>query len=752
MLAICAPILLSSALFAQDPEPQPEPAPDPVRVTGRLVQQEWDSEESQPAEGVLVAGVAKEPTDHRVQLEYVYTDADGRFEMELARPAGEEFIVQISTPPGIYYGVAIGERELSGDAAGAEFELVRLAHPPLRGEVTDPRGKPLAGVRMRFGNESAGDYIAHWEAVSAEDGTFELERFSGSEFPMVEHGDFVILTALPFERHTDGSWKLWEIVLCPTGSATVKVTDAGGEPIEGIYVKVDLAESERELFPREQQGSPRRSPVTATGPDGAARLQEVWAGRKLRLFLEIDAQGTIETERVRDGMLVLDRSGSGDPMVLEAGEHRAWTAELPPDLRVSGTVRLSEGELTEWAVVQAYDYIPGGERRNPQFRTRVRTDSDGKYSFAVPSSARGLPIQVRAEFHGFQTNASGTRVPARAATSTLLDGIDPEQEELSLDLILEPLYALRGTIVDEDGEPAQGRLSIAGFEEQTGRPNVVATRARGEFHFQDLPPGTYEVVVTLNRDRHSIEYRFPGLDAGNEDIELKIVPKEVARVTAVVEPPDEKFESMTVNVARLTEAGNAALPEAPPSQESEFDARNVWPAEGSFRWGGTGELQDAHGTWTYAGYPARESESELPPLEEGYYRILVSAFDSKSRGYALAGTGIVRLEPGEYRFRFELQPAAELHARILTDAVQNEWRAALADSAGRLVPFEKTGERVGYLQEISAAGEVRLTRVPAGKFELWIGTAEALRSGEPLRRVQVELAPGENPLVSVEWP
>lgn len=56
---------------------------------------------------------------------------------------------------------------------------------------------------------------------------------------------------------------------------------------------------------------------------------------------------------------------------------------------------------------------------------------------------------------------------------------------------IQPLGALRGRVVDEDGKPAQG----VQVECNCSRDGDTITDANGEFVFQDLRPGSYSVVA-----------------------------------------------------------------------------------------------------------------------------------------------------------------------------------------------------------------------------------------------------------------
>src|SRR5580658_7794700 len=58
-----------------------------------------------------------------------------------------------------------------------------------------------------------------------------------------------------------------------------------------------------------------------------------------------------------------------------------------------------------------------------------------------------------------------------------------------------PLTSLRGNVTDSSGAMLPGAQVVV-EQQQTGLRRAQTTDDKGEYQFQQLPPGTYDVIVT----------------------------------------------------------------------------------------------------------------------------------------------------------------------------------------------------------------------------------------------------------------
>ncbi|HVS15472.1 MAG TPA: carboxypeptidase-like regulatory domain-containing protein, partial [Thermoanaerobaculia bacterium] len=395
------------------------------------------------------------------------TDNAGRFRFEGVRPGPASLLVHA---PG-YFDALLGDVDArpppepargSTDALRADLgDLVVPRGPTIRGRVVDPEGRWLEGVRIWFGAS---------------------EQLKARGYAMPDSPVWV--------TGPDGGFEL------------------AGLPDRGVEVRVELegwmpVERERRLGP--PHGSPL---VLAMTPERSVRGLVAWrsgatiAGARVRAHVRptrgagftgepvrTDAEGGFELRGLVDGVVELwavaegARPGSVE-VALDGGDPGGdVVVELDPGATLRGVVLGPGGRPVTDAVVgagriEASTRFPNGVR--PDFAPWDGT-TDGEGRFELKHLEPG-PTRVRVQHD--------EHLP-------LSTELELEAGEREIELVLERGYEIRGTVVDEQGEPLPRariyRMQHRADGSSGGGSTSTVTDAAGGFVLTGLEPAVYEL-------------------------------------------------------------------------------------------------------------------------------------------------------------------------------------------------------------------------------------------------------------------
>jgi protocatechuate 3,4-dioxygenase beta subunit len=330
-----------------------------------------------------------------------------------------------------------------------------------------------------------------------------------------------------------------EILLQPGGSATGRAVDAEGGPLSTVTL---------EAFPEATDGS-RSEPETAatslarTGTDGRFRLPGLRAGVPYRIV----ASGDGLAGRTLPGVVVPPRERAVD----------LGDLVLRPGVRLAGRVVGPRGRPIDGAEVRVR---PSAGLPNPVVEERLRerppdavAGANGR--FELPGLATGRPLDL------FTTG------PGHLPGWTLGVEVSASETADPVTVVLAEASRLSGTVVDAEGVPVPevgvelhwrgpptGRV---GLEPLRPRSRSTEAGGRGEFAFEELPPG--HVILSAHPDGF-----LPGesdpvtLPEGDEVAGVRLVLQRGARVTGrVFDPAGEPLEGTQLRIDTATAISGA---------------------------------------------------------------------------------------------------------------------------------------------------------------------------------------------------
>ncbi|HYG63411.1 MAG TPA: carboxypeptidase regulatory-like domain-containing protein, partial [Thermoanaerobaculia bacterium] len=397
---------------------------EPVRVSGRVLTEGSRA----PVAGALV-WTGADPAG------FVRTDAQGAYTLTLT--AGEP-------------------SHVTGDAVGhlADLEEVRAGEGPTflltplavaSGVVVDEAGRPVTGARVRgMADDPAKSGL--WNPLlsgsSDAKGEFRLRVLSSEALTLsASHPDFVAadLSIPPVAPHASRSGL--RIVLAKGLAASGKVVDAEGRPIAGAEVWLFPSMDGDEGFAFFRQMERRLTPAV-TDARGVFTLEHLKPGR---MDLQASARGFAPT-RVR-GLQLTAGDGAVDlgTVTLGPGVTLAGVVVDPADRPVAGATVQLLGTASPLPVT----LHRAGEEE-------LLTAADG--SFSIPGLAPEERVTLSISRKGF-------------ASADFRDLQVPPAEPLRI--VLTPGSRIAGRLVDEQGDPVSGMVSLRRIGGQsTGGPIV----------------------------------------------------------------------------------------------------------------------------------------------------------------------------------------------------------------------------------------------------------------------------------------
>jgi len=344
-----------------------------------------------------------------------------------------------------------------GGAAGpAKPETVEL-----RGRVSAPDGKPVAGATIRVLPEPkpskvAGEHASTEATVvdSREDGTFVAGSLVGALFLVrVEADGFAPF----FEAHVPGGTSL-DVRLVAGQALSGTVLDLrSGTPLVGATVTVCDA---------------------GAAPFGRDACREARSGEGGTFRLADLPRGAVDVEALADGHAV-GRMGNVAVPPLEADDRspRRLEIHLSPGALWGGQVVNGDNQPIEGATVTLELSDPEHPELVERERRSETTDAAGRFSFeGVPLDAR-FRVQGSAEGYASTDMAAGPDMTIRLHLGAtvdvrLLDATDVPVETLEVEF-------------DSSDDANRGFLPMD--------PDLIESLGEGRFRVTRLPAGTYAV-------------------------------------------------------------------------------------------------------------------------------------------------------------------------------------------------------------------------------------------------------------------
>jgi protocatechuate 3,4-dioxygenase beta subunit len=527
VIAALLTTLVPTNAFAQASPPR-----EPIRLLRGVV---TSTAGARPLPGATVAAAARERLYGQVT-----SDGQGRFEVPV--PDDAEVTVTARKP-----GFAPATLTVAAGARAGDVRIALDNGAAVNGRILDPRGSPVAGLRVRVtrmdppesadpmevltetsdlgefraGGLAAGRYAIAFDPASVFRSAF-LSPFAvdvGFERePGVEEGNpgtqtivdlpagqevavdivhDVARAAADYVTSFDRSRRLPAGGAAPdasaassTGSIAGRVLGPAGEPVAGALVRVTAPYGA--VSPKVR--------LASSDTEGRYEVRGLAAGEFL---VSAGKPGFVEAWHGQAG----ERPG-GALVALDAGERRdSIDVALPRGGAVSGTIVDELGEPLEGLTVQLLapaapavrDIAPASgvvaQKTDDRGRYRLYGARPGSYyvratDVVSPTTARPGPDRSREVYH-----------PGGGTVSEALPVIVGAGVGVSgMDLVFGPGRAggVRGLVTDSAGRPFNGTVTLS-VSRRSGAPvpPSLPTRAvDGAFEFTAVPPGAYVVQAS----------------------------------------------------------------------------------------------------------------------------------------------------------------------------------------------------------------------------------------------------------------
>jgi len=433
-------------------------------VTGSVI----DEKTRRPLPGVRVSASTGgfsfrpgETTSRRAR-----TDAKGKF--RIAGLAARRYSIQASktdylpsTMPGIVAAVS----------APGSVVIALTNAAGVSGRVTDEKGAPVPGARVRFVAEQGlqailrggpAAFLGRPGVSTGPDGGFRLRGLAAEKNLTLEAARTGYVPA----RRPGVTLRAGEVVkdvslvLKRGREARGRVVDGAGQPIAGAEVRLSRPErgGNRFMFQIGAMTGDREKPDASSGPDGSFRVGGLEAGE---YALAVSREG-YATKRIPSVNVVASGPNDLPPVVLSAGAE------------IAGFARNGKGEPVVGA--QIFSFGEGTMLGD------TSTDPEGRFRLDGFSADRVVNLSVRAEGY-----------------ATLQQRVTPPAENVSL--VLKTTGTVRGHV--EDGGTSRPVIDFtAGYaeprEDRFGR--LLSERAfqsaDGSFELANVPAGKWKVIAS----------------------------------------------------------------------------------------------------------------------------------------------------------------------------------------------------------------------------------------------------------------
>ncbi len=458
-------------------------------------------------------------------------------------------------------------------------------------------------------------------------------------------------------------------------------TLAGGPlvPLTAPNVVSPNEDVERPVLPELVQVELRVTSGEAAAPSAEARLfpANVEDGVGALVNANTDPEGRASFSDLDPGTYLL---------VVELAEHRRWARmiDVQTDLIVNAELLQPASKMTGRVLSATGEAIEGAS-----VHVRRRAPDAAPVPFSAETDDAGA--------FGFDTLHAGTysvRIVYGGLPPVLRDIFIRPGEPFHLQVALEATSVIAGRVIDRAGEPASGaKVILAGSG--VWPPRERRTDERGEFRFDDVPTGIYEVRAhrgaTVSRPREGLRLE-PG---GSASVTLTLEPGAVLVGTVTDANDQSPIEGAEIIVS---EHGIAMHPRV-----ARTDALGQFRVEGLRRRGHQVNVR-ADGYVVEPPITAAPSEPLEVTLRPGgtVSGTVYDAYDRPVRNarvevLGLAGIGLTNTAE---RFRDSL--------------FERQLRGPLATAAGEL------GVTMGSVPLLPVSGEhvLGITTDEEGKFEI----------------------------------
>jgi len=403
------------------------------------------------------------------------TDQRGRFRIAGLAPA--RYSVEAAREG--YLSSSIAGVNAAGTSPAANLALRRAA--TISGRVTDEKGQPVAGARVRIMREmgmrrllrgaasNPGSIMGGQGVLTASDGGFRMRGLEPERNLSLEASKTGYATARKpgFSVKSGDAIKDVALVVRQGIEARGKVVDAMGQPVAGAEIRAAHREEGMGGVRVQMRlmGLSSDRPDAVTGNDGAFTLKGLEEG---------------------DYTVVVARDGYARKTVpslqVKASAENVWPPiALTPGAPIGGSVQDTAGGPVGGAQIFAIDVGSGGR---PQ---TVTSDADGK--FRLEGFAAERPILVNVSATGF---------------AALQKNVTPPAADVAI--VLKNAGTVRGRAEDADTKKPVTDFSVtrSGPRGGMGGGMQIAMRGQGggdptfqsedgSFELTDVPPGKWTV-------------------------------------------------------------------------------------------------------------------------------------------------------------------------------------------------------------------------------------------------------------------
>lgn len=391
------------------------------------------------------------------------TDVDGNY--EIPRLAQGVWTLT-ATCPGFGAG-RIMPVVLMGQEMESRQNLELGPEMVLGGLVVDSDGTPIAGAKVSASRTRPRPLYGS-DTITGNDGKFLLSELPEGIYGIAAHAEGFSYGRAP---RVDSATRDLKIVLQPLGGVMGRVTDSSGKPVKKF--KLEALRINKNTA---QYGFTGKA-WDFEDRDGNFLIQELENGRSFILLAR--AEGYAPTHS--PGFYVEGEVVRGVDITLKYGGRLTGTVISSLDSKTLAGAEIS---------LHGKDYDPNvahslfGQGLDPNNIPPTATKTNRKGTFLIEGAFPG-PMTVQVKHPSF--------LPYFRAISLVDDS------HLDLGTIsLEPGGVITGTAFSSNGSPlAGGRVYLSRKSDQGGFLAKTATLdARGNFRFQGLPSGTFDISAT----------------------------------------------------------------------------------------------------------------------------------------------------------------------------------------------------------------------------------------------------------------
>ena len=239
----------------------------------------------------------------------------------------------------------------------------------------------------------------------------------------------------------------------------------------------------------------------------------------------------------------LTERGSVD--IAPGRDHEEPTIVLGPGVHVQGWVRDTGGAPVQNAKISLGAFVVGASDELDPNVLHTQTGSDGHYELTNVDLGT-FTMTITADGYG-----------SVALQNIRIDSM----EEVQQDVELEVAEMIMGTVSAVDGDPLEGaKVSAYAIMKRSGKQSrsTVKTDENGSFVFDDIPGGTYTVLV--NADGFDPDRR-PRVESGSMDVNFRLNRQAVVSGKVVDGETGEPVKEFTVQFRTPIPDSNQSLPD-----------------------------------------------------------------------------------------------------------------------------------------------------------------------------------------------